>query len=104
MATDEEIQKHAMELNIKGVILSLVISAFGFVAALFWRDAIQALINEIVPQGQGLTYQFAAAIIVTVIAVLSIYILSKYIMGLSVRKIVQDYRRKNYKNDKKKKG
>ena len=54
-------------------------SAFGFMIALFWRDAITATINKVIPEGEGLTYQFSVAILVTLIAVVAIFIISKYL-------------------------
>lgn len=83
------IEEQAKTLDIKGVVVSLIISAFGFVAALFWRDAIKAFIDEVVPQGQGVTAQFTAAIIVTVIAVIAIYIVSKYLTRISIPKQIK---------------
>lgn len=83
------IEEKAKTLDIKGVILTLIISSFGFVAALFWRDAIKDMIAEIVPEGEGLTYSFAAAIIVTIIAVVAIYIVSRYLTSFSVRETVK---------------
>ncbi len=73
------VEEEAKQLNFEGVIISLIVSAFSFVAALFWRDAIQGLINELVPEGQGLAYQFGTAVLVTIIAVLAIYVLTKHI-------------------------
>jgi len=83
------VEEQAKSLDIKSVVVSLIISAFGFVAALFWRDAIKAFINEVVPQGQGLAAQFTAAIIVTVIAVIAIYIVSKYLTRISIPKQIK---------------
>ena len=71
------VEEHAESFNLAGAVGALIISAFGFVAALFWRDAIQALINEFVPEGQGIIYSFIAAIIVTIIAVLAIFVIKK---------------------------
>jgi len=67
----------AKKMDIRGAIVSLVVAAFGFVAALFWRDAIKAFIDEIIPAGQGVLYQFIAAIVVTIIAIIVIYVLAK---------------------------
>ena len=83
------IEEQAKSLDIKSVVVSLIVSAFGFVAALFWRDAIKAFIEEVVPQGDSLTAQFTAAIIVTVIAVAAIYIVSKYLTRVSIRETVK---------------
>jgi C4-dicarboxylate transporter len=73
-----KIEEHAKKFDIRGVIISLIVASFGFVAALFWRDAIKSLIETFVPKGQGLIYQFGVAILVTIIAVIAIYVLSKF--------------------------
>ena len=73
------IEEEAKRLNFEAVTVSLIVSSFAFVAALFWRDAIKSFIEKIVPEGQGLTYQFGAAIIVTIIAVGAIYITTRYL-------------------------
>ncbi len=75
MASMEE---HAKRLDFWGVMVALIISSFGFVSALFWRDAINSLIQNIVPEGEGLTYHLAAALIVTAIAVTAIFVLSRF--------------------------
>lgn len=84
MAIDEQ----AKSLDIRGVIISLIVSAFGFVAALFWRDAIKAFIAEVVPEGEGLIFQFYAAIFVTIIAVVAIFLVTKYISKLELKKAI----------------
>jgi len=61
---------------------SLITSAFGFVAALFWRDAIQALLNQTfgVNPGEGFwLIQMGIAIVVTIMAVIAIFLVSKTI-------------------------
>ena len=73
------VEDEAKSLNFEAVMISLIVSAFSFVAALFWRDAIQTLIAEIVPEGSGLVYQFGVAILVTIIAVLAIYIVTRHL-------------------------
>ncbi len=83
------IDEKAKALDIKGVILTLVVSSFGFVMALFWRDAVKEAITKLVPEGEGLMYSFAAAIAVTIICVVAIYIVSKY-MSTSIRKTVKE--------------
>jgi phosphate/sulfate permease len=66
-------------LNFRNVVAIAVISSFGFLIALFWRDAITDTIKNILPEGEGLSYQFAMAIIVTIIAVIVIFVVSKYL-------------------------
>lgn len=64
-------------------ISTLITSAFGFVAALFWRDAIQALLSQTfgVNPGQGFwLVQIGIALVVTVMAVIVIFSISR-IMG-----------------------
>ena len=73
------VEDDAKALNFEAVIISLIVSAFSFVAALFWRDAIQGLITEIVPEGQGLVYQFGTALLVTLIAVFAIYVVTRHL-------------------------
>ena len=69
----------AKSLDFEGTVVGLIISAFGFVAALFWKDAITGLIDTFVPTGEGVTYKFIAAILVTVLAVVAIFVLVRYV-------------------------
>jgi len=82
------IEEEAKNLKFREVIVSLIVSAFALVAALFWRDAIQAFIEELVPQGQGLTYQFFVAILVTIIAVVAIYVVSQYLKTPKISEVI----------------
>lgn len=64
----------------KNRLNSLITSAFGFVAALFWRDAFQALLEQIFGVSRGEGYwliQVVVAIGVTLIAVMVIFSVSK---------------------------
>ncbi len=83
------LEQAAKELNIKAAVSTLIISAFGFVAALFWRDAIKEFINEFVPEGEGLLYSFGVAIAVTVLAVVVIFVLSRWMSTSIVRERVK---------------
>ncbi|MCD6558016.1 MAG: hypothetical protein J7K31_03235 [Candidatus Aenigmarchaeota archaeon] len=69
------IEESAKSLNIRGVFLAAIVSALSFVAALFWRDAISATIDAIIPKGHGLIYKYLAAFIVTILAAISIYLM-----------------------------
>ena len=88
------VEKHAEEFNIMGAMITLIVSAFGFVAALFWRDAIRSAIDELIPTGQGLVYQFIVAIGVTIGAVIIIFILVKYVAKFSLKEKVKKVRSK----------
>jgi hypothetical protein len=64
----------------KRTMNSLITSAFGFVAALFWRDAIQALLDQTfgINPGEGFwLVQMVIAVIVTIMAVIVIFSVSK---------------------------
>mgnify|MGYP007123726292 CR=1 FL=1 len=50
-------------------ITTLVIAAFGLVAALAWNDAIKALFKSIFGESSGIIAMFVYAILVTAIAV-----------------------------------
>lgn len=50
--------------------LTLITSAFGFVAALAWNEAIQKLITSFFPQGSNLISMFFYAFLITIIAVI----------------------------------
>ena len=62
-------------------MLTLATSAFGLVAALAWNSLIQELVNSYVkkflPNGSGIISLLIYAIVVTVLAVLVTYQLSK---------------------------
>lgn len=53
---------------------TLIVSAFGFVAALTWNSAIQTFLQTLIPIGREVTFNFIAAIVVTIIAVIVIMI------------------------------
>ena len=71
------VEDYAKKFDFGGAMSALLISAFGFVAALFWRDAITALLEEMFPSGSGLTYSFVVAILVSFIAIIVIFIVAK---------------------------
>ncbi len=70
-------------------LLSLSTAGFGLVAALAWNNAIQELVRQyIVPRipGSGLISQVIYAILITGLAVLITYQLSKLAAHLGVKK------------------
>jgi len=71
----------ALRKQTKHQIVTLVTSAFGFVAALFWRDAIQAFLQQAfnisVGDGGYWAIQVGVALIITVFAAAVIYYVSK---------------------------
>ena len=60
--------------------VALITSAMGFVAALFWREAIQSFLEQVlnIKPGEGLWLaQFGVALIVTLVAVIILYSVSR---------------------------
>jgi len=62
----------------KKQLVTLMTAAFGFVAALFWQTAIKDLIAAFVPAADTWQYEIIAAVAVTLIAVLAIFLISRY--------------------------
>ncbi len=64
-------------------MITLSTSAFGVVAALAWNDAIQSFVKEYIDKyfsaGSGIMSRFIYAIIITVVAVLVTYELTRMI-------------------------
>jgi len=58
---------------------SLIIAAFGLVAALAWNEAIKAIINEIFGRPDDLMGMLVYALIVTIIAVTATIIITRSI-------------------------
>lgn len=58
-------------------MVSLATAGFGFVAALAWNEAIQAIIKKFIPDASGALSKFIYAVIVTGIAVFITYTLGK---------------------------
>lgn len=55
----------------------LATAAFGFVAALAWNTAVQALIEKFIAPGNGVRSKVYYAFVVTVVAVVVTYFLGK---------------------------
>jgi len=74
-------EKKSLHKELLKQMLTLATSGFGLVAALAWNSLIQEFVNSYVksflPQGSGIISLLIYAIIVTVLAVLITYQLSK---------------------------
>ena len=62
---------------IKKQTLTLMTAAFGFVAALVWKDAISAWLKPLYESAEGATGLTIAAFVVTVIVVVVTIVLAK---------------------------
>ena len=72
-----DVVEAAKKLNVKGIIISSIITSLGLIIALFWNDAIRSAIETIIKPGDKLSMKFYAAIIVTIISAFVIYIIYK---------------------------
>jgi hypothetical protein len=68
-----------MKKEIMEKISSLIIAAFGLVAALAWNGAIQAIFKEIFGTAEGVVPMIIYAIVVTVLAVFATIWIAKII-------------------------
>ena len=65
----EDYHKKYMKKEIVEKLSSLIIAAFGLVAALAWNGAIQAIFKELFGTAEGVMPMIVYAVVVTVIAV-----------------------------------
>lgn len=84
ITTKKDLKKEfkEVEVEVKKHIITAVVAALGFMIALFWRDAIQSMLDEILIM-LNLTqkvfyYKIIAAIIVTLICVFAIVVVAKF--------------------------
>jgi uncharacterized membrane protein YidH (DUF202 family) len=69
---------NALKSEVKKQVTNLVTAAFGFVAALSWNDAIKSMINAFIPSQNAWPYMVLNAVVVTIIAVIAIVLISRY--------------------------
>lgn len=72
-------QAAAATTVVVGTVVTLVSSAFGFVAALAWNDAIKALLTKMFPDldGNGTKASIIRAVVFTLVAIVAIVILQR---------------------------
>ena len=66
-------------MEIKKQTLTLMIAAFGFVAALMWKDAFKAWLLPLYESGDGAMGLTVAAVVVTIVVVIVTIILAKFL-------------------------
>ena len=69
------IQEHAENLDIKGIMITAVVTALAFVVGLFWNDAIRTAIETIFPSRDEVGMKMFAAVLVTIIISIVIYMI-----------------------------
>ena len=63
-----ELEQYADQLELKKIIITMMLSALGFIVAFQWRDVMKETIELFLPPGEGLVYKWFAALIFTLIA------------------------------------
>lgn len=72
-------ENKSLKAEVVKQVITLATAGFGFVAALAWNEAIQALLKSILPRpGSTLVGKFVYAIFVTVIVVMVTTRLSRF--------------------------
>ena len=66
-----DFSENVEKLNVRGIVMASIMTAFGLVVALSWKDAINALVARIIPSGNGdsLLSLFITASAVTLLVV-----------------------------------
>ena len=64
-----DFKENIEKLNIRGIIMASIMTAFGLVVALSWKDAINELVNSIIPNSDNnsLLGMFITALAVTLL-------------------------------------
>ena len=78
-----DFKENVEKLNVRGIVLSSVMTAFGLVVALVWKDTIVATVEYILPNTDDGTLQgmYISAIAVTVL----VMVLAKFAINLNHR-------------------
>ncbi len=65
------------EITIHSIVKTAVISGFTIAAALIWKEFLVDFIEYLIPVQEQLMYKFGVAVLATVIAIVSIYVILK---------------------------
>ena len=78
-----DFKENVEKLNVRGIVLSSVMTAFGLVVALVWKDTIIATVEYILPNTDDGTLQgmYISAIAVTIL----VMVLAKFAINLNHR-------------------
>lgn len=80
MAARRKLKKRIKK--IEATFAAAIAAAFGFVMALAWNEALKAIVDQLLVAfgltGKEYIYKFMAAIVVTIIAIVGIWIVSKW--------------------------
>lgn len=68
---------HEFRTVFKENFITLIVSAFGVVAALSWNDAVKEAVLSFFPEKGNLIVKVYTAVVITIISILATYLLSK---------------------------
>lgn len=89
MAEQTKQEKQKLHVEVVRQMVALSTSGFGLVAALAWNNLVQAFVKDYIeaflPKGSGIKSMFIYAMIITLLAVLVTYQLSKLLKRLEER-------------------
>ncbi len=79
----EDLHKVAQEINefrrtFRQNLLTFITTGFGVAAALMWNDTIKEFFTSITPSGSTLLVKIYSALLITLIAVMATYLLSRW--------------------------
>jgi hypothetical protein len=70
-------EEQVAQLDVKKIVITMILSALGFLVAFQWRDVIKETIETFMPPGEGLAYKYLVTFAITIIAVIITFILIK---------------------------
>ncbi len=94
-------EEEVARLNLKNIIIGSILSALGFMVALSWREVVKKAIDVIAPKGEGLIYEFFAALVITIFCAIAGYILV-LLSQRSISELAKEYMRGKHKRKRKK--
>lgn len=71
------IEEYAEKMEVKKIVVTMILTALGFVIAFQWRDVIKETIEMFIPGGEGLIYKWIAAILFTILGAIIAIVLIK---------------------------
>ena len=80
----QERKKRTIEMKDKAIdkMITFITSAFGFVAALSWNNAVKNLFDKYYAVGEGISAMFLYALVVTALAVVIIVLIERISLNL----------------------
>lgn len=89
MAKEETVEEKSFHHELINQLLTLATSGFGLVAALAWNETIQEAVKQYIESripGSGLIYKAIYAVLITVLAVVVTYNLSRLASRFNLKK------------------